>query len=84
MTYLVGKIALDITAGAPNNGRGADNVAHTKKLYINGKAHPYVSAQAFRRWLRDSLPPQRSLPRSTGRGKGNASKHTLRGVPTGT
>ena len=57
MTYLVGKIALDITAGAPNNGRSFDNVAYTKKLSINGKTHPYVSAQAFRRWLRDSLPP---------------------------
>ncbi len=71
MTYLVGKIALDITAGAPNNGRGADNVAHTKKLYINGKAHPYVSAQAFRRWLRDSLPPSEipSPVYRTGKGK---------------
>lgn len=56
MTYLVGKIALDVTAGAPNNGRGEDNVAVTKKLYVNGKTYPYVSAQAFRRWLRDSFP----------------------------
>lgn len=62
MTYLVGKIALDITAGAPNNGRGENNVALVKQMRINGKTHPYVSAQAFRRWLRDSLPPDE--PRS--------------------
>ncbi|KLL11487.1 MULTISPECIES: type I-B CRISPR-associated protein Cas7/Cst2/DevR [Protofrankia] len=56
MTYLVGKVALDVNAGAPNNGLGSDNVARVKKLYAGGLSHPYVSAQAFRRWVRDSLP----------------------------
>ncbi|MGQ0775188.1 MAG: type I-B CRISPR-associated protein Cas7/Cst2/DevR [Pseudonocardiales bacterium] len=67
MTYLVGKIALAITAGAPNNGRGENNVAMVKQLRINRDAHPYVSAQAFRRWLRDSLPadePRSGVTRS--------------------
>ncbi|MGH3978168.1 MAG: type I-B CRISPR-associated protein Cas7/Cst2/DevR [Pseudonocardiaceae bacterium] len=71
MTYLVGKIALDIAAGAPNNGRGENNVALVKQMRINGKTHPYVSAQAFRRWLRDSLPadePRSGVSRS-GSGK---------------
>lgn len=71
MTYLVGKIALDIMAGAPNNGRGENNVALVKQIRINGKTHPYVSAQAFRRWLRDSLPadePRSGVSRS-GTGK---------------
>lgn len=56
MTYLTGKIALDITAGAPNNGRGENNVGVVKKLRVGRDTHPYVSAQAFRRWVRDSLP----------------------------
>jgi len=62
VTYLVGKIALDILAGAPNNGRGENNVGMVKQMWVDGKIHPYVSAQAFRRWLRDSLPA--SEPRS--------------------
>lgn len=57
MTYLVGKLALDITAGAPNNGRGEDNTAKVKYLTVGrGERVPYISAQAFRRWWRDSLP----------------------------
>lgn len=56
MSYLVGKIVLDVVAGAPNNGLGEDNVARVKQLRIGRDVHPYVSAQAFRRWLRDSLP----------------------------
>jgi CRISPR-associated protein Cas7/Cst2/DevR subtype I-B len=56
MTYLAGKIALDVTAGAPNNGRGENNVGEVKQLRIGRDTHPYVSAQAFRRWVRDSLP----------------------------
>ncbi|MFE1395085.1 type I-B CRISPR-associated protein Cas7/Cst2/DevR [Nocardiopsis alba] len=72
MTYLVGKIALDITAGAPNNGRGEDNTAKVKYL-INGRGArvPYISAQAFRRWWRDSLPAteKRSPVTRSGTGK---------------
>lgn len=56
MTYLAGKIAVDIAAGAPNNGRGESNVGEVKQLRIGRDTHPYVSAQAFRRWVRDSLP----------------------------
>lgn len=71
MTYLVGKIALDINAGAPNNGRGAENVGQVKSLRIGRDRYPYVSAQAFRRWLRDSLPVDepRSAVTRTGSGK---------------
>lgn len=56
MTYLAGKIALDIAAGAPNNGRSESNVGEVKQLRIGRDTYPYVSAQAFRRWVRDSLP----------------------------
>jgi CRISPR-associated protein Cas7/Cst2/DevR subtype I-B len=56
VTYLAGKIAVDIIAGAPNNGRGESNVGEVKQLRVGRDTHPYVSAQAFRRWVRDSLP----------------------------
>ncbi|MFY1652762.1 type I-B CRISPR-associated protein Cas7/Cst2/DevR [Solwaraspora sp. WMMB762] len=56
MTYLVGKVALGVVAGAPNNGQGEDNVAKAKAMRVGRDVFPYVSAQAFRRWLRDSLP----------------------------
>ena len=55
MSLLVGKIVLDIDAGAPNNGRGLDNVGKVKALRVGRDVHPYVSAQAFRRWLRDTI-----------------------------
>src|SRR5690606_25746483 len=56
VSYLVGKIVLDVVAGAPNNGMGEDNVARVKQLRVGRNVHPYVSAQAFGPWLRDSLP----------------------------
>lgn len=71
MTYLVGKVAIDVVAGAPNNGEGEDNVAKTKAMRVGRDIYPYVSAQAFRRWLRDSLPagePRSGVTRS-GTGK---------------
>ena len=40
MTYLAGKVALDIIAGAPNNGRGEDNTGVVKKLWIGREAFP--------------------------------------------
>jgi CRISPR-associated protein Cas7/Cst2/DevR subtype I-B len=55
MSFLVGKIVLDIDAGAPNNGRGADNIGQVKALKVGRDTYPYVSAQAFRRWLRDTM-----------------------------
>ncbi|WP_037913382.1 type I-B CRISPR-associated protein Cas7/Cst2/DevR [Actinacidiphila yeochonensis] len=62
MSYLVGKIVEDVVAGAPNNGEGEDNIAKVKSLRVGRDTYPYVSAQAFRRWLRDSMPAQE--PRS--------------------
>ncbi|AUS77232.1 type I-B CRISPR-associated protein Cas7/Cst2/DevR [Actinoalloteichus sp. AHMU CJ021] len=57
MTYLVGTLVLEIKAGAPNNGRGEDNVGKVKATRVGNRVFPYVSAQAVRRWWRDSLPP---------------------------
>ena len=72
MVFLVGKVVLDIDAGAPNNGRGEDNIALVKQLRIGRDVHPYVSAQAFRRWLRDSLPADE--PRSPVTRSGSGAK----------
>jgi hypothetical protein len=77
VTFLVGKIVEDIVAGAPNNAEGEDNTGRVKKLRVGRDDHPYVSAQAFRRWLRDSLPsaePRSGVTRS-GTGK-NQQAHT--------
>lgn len=57
MTFLAGQSILEIKAGAPNNGRGEDNRGMVKQFKVGERhTYPYVSAQASRRWLRDSLP----------------------------
>ncbi len=81
MTYLVGKVALDITAGAPNNGRGEDNTGVVKKLWIGREAFPYVSAQAFRRWVRDSLPAAEPRSPVTREGQGKKQQAYTDGRP---
>lgn len=62
MTFLAGLLTIEIKAGAPNNGRGEDNVAMVKYTRVGHQTYPYVSAQALRRWWRDSLPGEE--PRS--------------------
>jgi CRISPR-associated protein Cst2 len=81
VTYLTGKIALDITAGAPNNARGADNVGEVKKLRIGRDVHPYVSAQAFRRWVRDSLPAGEARSPVVREGQGKKQQAYTSGRP---
>ncbi|MEU7002681.1 type I-B CRISPR-associated protein Cas7/Cst2/DevR [Nonomuraea sp. NPDC046570] len=81
MSYLAGKIVLDIVAGAPNNGEGEDNIGKVKQLRVGRDVYPYVSAQAVRRWLRDSLP--RDEPRSgvTRSGSGKKQQAHTEGRP---
>ncbi|GII76647.1 type I-B CRISPR-associated protein Cas7/Cst2/DevR [Sphaerisporangium rufum] len=81
MTYLVGKVALDVVAGAPNNGLGEDNVARVKQLRVGRAVHPYVSAQAFRRWVRDSLPPGEPVSLVTRAGTGQKQQAYTAGRP---
>lgn len=81
MTYLTGKIALDVTAGAPNNGRGDNNVGLVKKLWVGRDAYPYVSAQAFRRWVRDSLPAGEPRSPVTREGQGKKQQAYTSGRP---
>ena len=81
MTFLVGKIALDITAGAPNNGEGEDNTATVKALTIGREKYPYTSAQAFRRWLRDSFPASEGRSPVSRAGTGKKQQAYTKGRP---
>lgn len=76
MTYLAGTLVLEIKAGAPNNGRGEDNTAMVKSTKVGHKTYPYVSAQALRRWWRDSLPDTepRSPVHRKGKGRGQEAQ----------
>lgn len=85
MSYLAGKIVLAVTAGAPNNGK-ADNstTVPVKKTYIRGRPYPYVSAQAFRRWLRDTMTVMGTAASPTervGKAQGKAQKATTAADP---
>lgn len=81
MTYLVGKIALDVVAGAPNNAGSDGNVAATKTMRVGRDVYPYVSAQAFRRWLRDSLPAEEQASPVERSGSGKKQQAYTSGRP---
>ncbi|MEW9534157.1 type I-B CRISPR-associated protein Cas7/Cst2/DevR [Microbispora sp. NPDC049125] len=81
MSYLVGKIVLDVVAGAPNNGLGEDNVAKVKQLRVGRDVYPYVSAQAYRRWLRDSLPASEPASPVVRSGSGQKQQAYTNGRP---
>lgn len=81
MSFLVGKIALDVVAGAPNNGEGEDNAGRVKQLRVGRDIYPYISAQAFRRWLRDSLPREECRSPVTRSGSGAKQQAYTAGRP---
>lgn len=81
MSFLVGKIVLDIDAGAPNNGRGADNIGQVKAMRVGRDLYPYVSAQAFRRWLRDTLATEEPASPVTRSGSGARQQAYSEGRP---
>jgi CRISPR-associated protein Cst2 len=85
MTYLAGKIVLAVTAGAPNNGAGGSSTTTpVKKATVRGRTYPYVSAQAFRRWLRETMVTRGSVPSPTarvGKAEGKAQKATTDADP---
>ncbi|WP_333766492.1 type I-B CRISPR-associated protein Cas7/Cst2/DevR [Streptomyces sp. IBSBF 2435] len=62
MAYLAGKMLIAVEAGAPNNGRSEDTTVRVKYANVRGRRHPYVSAQAVRRWIRDGMVEQGSKP----------------------
>lgn len=60
MAFVTGLMLIDAPASALNNlgnvpGRLFDNVAGVKAIPTREGAYPYVSAQAFRYWLRTTL-----------------------------
>jgi len=60
MAYLTGMLLLDAPASALNNagaepGAKTDNTIAVKKIRAADGVYPYVSAQAFRFWLRTTL-----------------------------
>ncbi|MBB5936399.1 type I-B CRISPR-associated protein Cas7/Cst2/DevR [Streptomyces zagrosensis] len=81
MTHLAGKLALDIQAGAPNNGRGQDNVGVVKKMQVGRDTYPYISPQAVRRWPRDSLPTTEPLSPVLREGQGKKQQAYTKGRP---
>ncbi|TQN30267.1 CRISPR-associated Cst2 family autoregulator [Haloactinospora alba] len=82
MSYLAGKIVLAVDAGAPNNGKGESTSTPVKQARVRGRTYPYVSAQAFRRWLRDTMTSMGAAPSPIERsGKGKAQKATTAADP---
>ncbi|NYT96416.1 type I-B CRISPR-associated protein Cas7/Cst2/DevR [Salinispora sp. H7-4] len=81
MTFLAGKVLIEVVAGAPNNGLSEDNVAKAKSMRIGRDVYPYVSAQAFRRWLRDSMPAEEKRSPVTRSGSGKKQQAYTEGRP---
>lgn len=60
MSFITGLLLIDASASALNNlgsipGARTDNTVGVKMISTKEGAYPYVSAQAFRYWLRDTL-----------------------------
>jgi CRISPR-associated protein Cst2 len=81
MTFLAGQSILAVKAGAPNNGRGEDNRGMVKQFKSGGSTYPYVSAQAARRWLRDSLPAGEPTSPVIRSGEGKKQQAYTKGRP---
>ncbi|WP_059010293.1 type I-B CRISPR-associated protein Cas7/Cst2/DevR [Streptomyces specialis] len=62
MAYLAGKMVLSVQASAPNNGKGEATTGRVKLARIRGGSYPYVSAQAVRRWVRESMVELGAVP----------------------
>jgi len=57
--YISGLLLIDAPASALNNGQAENNESKVKAINVPGQgAYPYVSAQSFRYWLRDTLDEQ--------------------------
>lgn len=76
MNFLTGIFAIHAPASALNNGAGEDIKAIVKTIRVQQREYPYVSAQAVRYWLRDTLrrhdPEWQASPIYRGKGKQQA------------
>ncbi len=55
MAFITGILAIDASASALNMGEGEETTATVKAIHAGMYTYPYVSAQAFRSWLRRTL-----------------------------
>lgn len=55
MAFISGLFLIDAPASALNNGEGEDTLSMVKNIRTRGGDYPYVSAQAYRYWLRTTL-----------------------------
>jgi CRISPR-associated protein Cst2 len=55
MAFITGLYLIDAPASALNNGEAEDTKGMVKNIRTRNGDYPYVSAQAFRYWLRTSL-----------------------------
>lgn len=55
MAFITGLFLIDAPASALNNGEGEETKSLVKAIRVNNREYPYVSAQAFRYWLRATL-----------------------------
>jgi CRISPR-associated protein Cst2 len=56
MAFITGLMLIDAPASALNNGQGEETKAKVKSIPVRGQGnYPYVSAQSFRYWLRDTM-----------------------------
>lgn len=73
MSFITGIYAIHAPGSALNNGRGENNVGQVKAVRIRNQEYPYVSAQAWRYWLRDTvhqlIPDWKASPIYRGKGK---------------
>ncbi|MEZ4731166.1 MAG: type I-B CRISPR-associated protein Cas7/Cst2/DevR [Caldilineaceae bacterium] len=61
MSFITGLLLIDAPASALNNGQGEETKAKVKSIHVYPQQdYPYVSAQSFRYWLRESM--QRTFP----------------------
>jgi CRISPR-associated protein Cst2 len=58
MAFITGLYLIDAPASALNNGEAEDIESKVKSIHTRGGDYPYVSAQAFRYWLRTTLEKQ--------------------------
>jgi len=76
VNFLTGIYAIQAPASALNNGEGEDIKANVKSIRVGPQEYPYVSAQAVRYWLRETLrqydPAWKASPIYRGKGKQQA------------
>lgn len=76
MNFITGIYVINAPASALNNSMGEETKAIVKSIRVQQRQYPYVSAQALRFWLRESVerhvPAWKAAPVYRGKGKQQA------------